>query len=117
MKQVSLAERVQVKRQEKRMTQAELAKKANITQATISRLESGEVTQLKSDKLRDLAAALGVSVDFLVGKKDRIEFEDALVNDERAKILFRGFEELSAEKRQQVLDYVRFLVSEEKKKP
>lgn len=109
-------EKVRVKRQEKSLTQAELAKKAGITQATISRVESGEMLQLGSDKLRSLAKALDVSVDFLVGKIDRMEFHDSLINDQIAKVIFRGYEKLSEERKRQVLEYVEFLVKQEKSK-
>lgn len=109
-------EKVRVKRQEKGLTQGELAKKAGITQATISRVESGEVLQLGSDKLRGLAKALDVSVDFLVGKIDRMEFDDSLINDQTAKVIFRGYEKLSEERKRQVLEYVEFLVKQEKSK-
>lgn len=109
-------EKVRVKRQEKRLTQAELAKKAGITQATISRIESGEVAQLGSEKLKGLAGALSVSVDFLVGKIDRMGFDESLINDETAKVVFRGYEKLSEEKKRQLLDYVKFLVTQEKSK-
>lgn len=109
-------EKVRVKRQEKGLTQGELAKKAGITQATISRVESGEVLQLGSDKLRGLAKALDVSVDFLVGKIDRMEFDDSLINDQTAKVIFRGYEKLSEKRKRQVLEYVEFLVKQEKSK-
>jgi transcriptional regulator with XRE-family HTH domain len=112
---MGLSEKVRVKREEKGLTQAELANLSGITQATISRLESGEVTQLKSDKLKGLAQALGVTVDFLIGKKERMEFEETLTADETAKVIFRGFEKLSDERRKQVQDFVEYLVKREKK--
>lgn len=109
-------EKVRVKRLEKGMTQAELAKKAGITQATISRVESGEVLQLGSNKLTGLAKTLDVSVDFLVGKIDRMEFDDSLINDQTAKVIFRGYEKLSEERKKQVLEFVDYLVTKEKSK-
>ncbi len=113
MSEPTLADKIRVKRLEKGMNQAELAKAAGLAQATISRLESGEVTQLKSNKLLGLAKALGVSVDFLVDKRQRMEFDETLANDEKAKVLFRGFEDLSEERRKQLLDYVKFLLAQQ----
>jgi transcriptional regulator with XRE-family HTH domain len=110
----SLAERVKVKRLEKRLNQAELAKRAGLTQATISRLESGEITQLKSDKLMKLAKALDVTVDFLVGRKERMTFDETLTADETAQVIFRGFEKLSDEARIQVKEFVEFLIQQRK---
>lgn len=117
MKKTStLADRVRVKREERGLNQADLAKKSGITQATISRIESGEVTQPKSENLLKLAQALGVTVDFLVGKSDKMEFGDALKADEKAKVLFRGYERLTEDRRTQLQSFLEWLLEEEKKK-
>ena len=50
------------------MTQAELARKAGITQPTESRIEHADIGHLKSPTLLRLANALGVTTDFLLGK-------------------------------------------------
>lgn len=113
-KDVQLAEKIKVKRHELGLSQADLARKSGLAQATISRLESGEVTQLKSDKLAGLARALRVSVDFLVSNAERMEFDEALRTDERANVIFRGYEKLSEGKRRELLDYVKFLIMQEK---
>ncbi len=111
----ALSEKVRVKRREMKLTQAQLAKQSGLTQATISRLESGEVTQLKSDALVRLAKALGVTVDFLVGKEARMEFDKALLSDETAKVIFRGYGKLSENRKRQVMEYVEFLVRQDGK--
>lgn len=49
-------------RQENCMTQDELAKKANISRATIIKLESGEEMEVKISTLEALANALNCSV-------------------------------------------------------
>jgi transcriptional regulator with XRE-family HTH domain len=54
-------------------TQAELAKAIGLTQNRISKIESGEVTQLSFKNLRALARALGVSVDWMLGTWDDID--------------------------------------------
>jgi len=109
------AEKVRVKRQELRLTQAELAKKARLTQATVSRIESGEVKELKSEAVRRLAKALQVSVDYLVGERLKPEFNEALEHDESAKTIFRGYEQLSTERRKELREYVEFLVDKQKR--
>lgn len=111
---MNLATKVRVKREEKRYTQAELAKRTGLTQATISRLESGEVRQLKSEAIKSLAKALGVSVDFLVGDMPKMSFDETLKADETAQVIFRGFEKLTKEKREQLKDYVEFLLRRHK---
>ena len=111
---MDLATKVRVKREEKGYNQAELAKRTGLTQATISRLESGEVRQLKSEAIKSLAKALGVSVDFLVGDMPKMSFDDTLKADETAQVIFRGYEKLTEEKRQQLKDYVEFLLKRHK---
>lgn len=111
-----LSEKIRVKREEKGMTQAELAKKSGLTQATISRIESGEVKQLKSDAIRALAQALGVTTDFLVGDLKHMTFDDTLRADDSAQFIFRGYEKLSEEKRKQLREFVEFLVTQQKGK-
>lgn len=113
---MSLAEKVRVKREEKRMTQAKLAEKAGLTQATISRIESGEVQQLKSVAMQSLARALDVSVDFLVGDRPRMTFDETLEADENARVIFRGYEKLPEDRKKQLRDYVEFLLSQDKTK-
>lgn len=48
------------------LSQAQLSKKSRITQATISRLESGAINQLKSNALKRLAVALSTTTDYLI---------------------------------------------------
>lgn len=57
--------RVKELREKKNLTQEELAKRANISRATISGIENGTFTVIKTDTLRKLADALGVKVSSL----------------------------------------------------
>lgn len=114
---MSLQERVkECRKKKKRWNQKQLADASGITQATISRIESGEVKQLKSESLRKLAEALDVTVDYLVGKTDKLTPNDIVESDPTAKYIFRGYEKLSAKEREQVKDFVRFLEEQKKKK-
>ncbi|HQM51551.1 MAG TPA: helix-turn-helix transcriptional regulator [bacterium] len=108
---MSLGEKVREQREKKGMNQKQLAEVAQITQATISRIEKGKVTQLKSEALKRLAVALGVTVDYLVDKTNTITPNDVLQSDETAKHLFRGYEKLSSDGRKQLIDFVNFLAS------
>ena len=111
-----LSEKIRVKREEKGLTQKELAHKCGLTQATISRLESGEVKQLKTEAIKALAKALGVTTDFLVGDMPKMSFDDTLRADDTAQIIFRGYEKLPEDKRQQVREFVEFLIRQERAK-
>ena len=54
-------------RQKQSLNQKALSALSGVSQATISRIETGRVRQLRSSALKNLADALGVSVDFLMG--------------------------------------------------
>ena len=54
-------------RQKQSLNQKALSALSGVSQATISRIETGRVKQLRSQALKNLADALGVSVDFLMG--------------------------------------------------
>jgi len=112
---MSLGGKVKELREKKGMNQKQLAEASDITQATISRIESGQVKQLKSEALKRLAEALGVTVDYLVGKNDKLTPKDIVHSDPDAQYIFRGYDKLSAKGKEQLKDFVGFLNRQEKK--
>src|SRR5436309_1402890 len=62
-------ETVRTLREEKGLNQKQLAELAGISQATISRIENGDIRELKSESVKKLADALGVSVDYLLSEE------------------------------------------------
>jgi transcriptional regulator with XRE-family HTH domain len=67
MRESTLGHRVWLQRREWRWTQEELAHRARLGRNTISRLEQGSIQQLKSNAVVQLARALDVSADYLLG--------------------------------------------------
>lgn len=63
-----LAQNLKKYRKKLKLTQEGLARKANISYNTVIKLESRGITDPRMDTLKKLAAALGVSIDGLVGK-------------------------------------------------
>ena len=57
-------------RQKQGLNQKGLSGLSGVSQATISRIETGRVRQLRSSALKNLADALSVSVDFLMGDNE-----------------------------------------------
>lgn len=106
---MSLGKKVKQLRIKKGMNQKELAEASEITQATISRIESEQVKELKSEALKRLAMALGTSMDFLGGKIDNPAPDDIVRLDPTAKHIFRGYEKMSASEREQLKDFVNFM--------
>lgn len=61
--------RIKELREQKHLTQEELAKKINVTKLTISNWENGK-HKIKSDELKEIAKVFGVTIDYLVGDVD-----------------------------------------------
>jgi XRE family transcriptional regulator of biofilm formation len=70
-----IGERVRRLRIERGLTQTELAERANISQAVISRLEADVRRNVNADVLKGLARALGCTTDYLVGMHEDIDRE------------------------------------------
>lgn len=64
--------RIKELREQKHLTQEELAKKINVTKLTISNWENGK-HKIKSDELKEIAKVFGVTIDYLVGDVDENE--------------------------------------------
>jgi transcriptional regulator with XRE-family HTH domain len=69
------AERLHVLRRRHRWTQQELAKLAQVSAITISRLERGEMRQVSAEIVARLAQVLGTSTDYLLGLKSEEHVE------------------------------------------
>ena len=71
----------------------------------------------KSSLLQRLAQALGVSADYLLREDDApVCFDEILQHDMVGQAVFRGYEVLTEEGRQQVRSFVHWLMEEEKRK-
>ena len=112
---MALADKVKELRQKLGWNQATLAQKSGITQATISRIESGKVTQPRMGQLHKLADALGATIDYLAGDSIQMSFDD-LLRDKKAQVVFRGWGSLSTAQKQQLAELVRFFEQQEEKK-
>ncbi len=61
-----LGERIRKRRDELALTQEQLARATGLKQFHISRIERGDIKDVKGETLRRLARALRVSADFLL---------------------------------------------------
>ena len=66
MNLLELGNRVKTLRKERGMTQDVLAKKANISRATLSKLENGNIAQVSIVTLNDILNHLGYELDIKV---------------------------------------------------
>lgn len=86
-------------RKEKGLTQQELANIVGITATGVSYWESGNAVP-NTETLNKLANYFGVTVNFLLGVKDKIEMED----NSRTAILFRKAEQVDPKEKEKLLD-------------
>lgn len=78
---MTFGERLKRLRELAGMSQAELARRANMHRAVINMLESGVRTGLTAESARRLARALNVTLDYLVGDST---FGDADAEEEES---------------------------------
>lgn len=110
----AIARRIRDAREKLGLNQAKLAAEAEITPAAISQIESGDRTP-STPIVRRLAAALQVSVDYLLGSTDKSELKDML-QDQSVQKFFRGFQDLSATDKQFIEKQIEILRSQSKSK-
>jgi len=72
-----IGERIKQWRERYGWSQNELARRATVPQALISRLESGQRDTVTTDVAKRLARALGVGIDYLVGTWEDAEAPEA----------------------------------------
>ena len=78
----TVGERIHMIRRRRGLTSKELAALVGTGRTTISRLENNNKPQVSFDVLFRIADVLGVSLDYLAGRKDaeRVELEPALTS-------------------------------------
>ncbi len=72
-----LGDRVRSRRVKLDLTQEQVAAASGLKQFHISRIESGDIKDVKGDTLRRLARALGCTTDYLVGMHEGEDDEEA----------------------------------------
>ena len=87
------------------MTAAELSRKTGLGEATISNYRKGRYVP-KNDKMFLICSALNVSASWLLGYDVNPEKSDAAITE--------LFERLPDDQQRQVLDYIRFLLNNQK---
>lgn len=100
-------------RQEKKLSQKELADYLGVNEKTISRWENGEST-IKSDKAQALADYFGVSVGYLLGyTENSVIYDDEQIFENDGIILTTSKKRFEEEYRNNLLkNFVRFLSDE-----
>ena len=113
---MSLTERLKALRARKGWNIRQLALAANVPYPTVWRLEKEQIRNPKLGVLSKLATALEVSLDELVRDVTRqlSNFEAMFPNDQHAEAVFRGYDKLSEQGREQVATFIGYLEAWEK---
>ncbi len=67
---MEICEKLKERRKELALTMLEVAQKIGVSEATVSRWESGDIANMRRDKIVSLASALQVSPSFIMGWED-----------------------------------------------
>ena len=108
-------ERLRDWRLKRGLTQEELARKADVPTVSVSHFETGHRFP-NAESLRRLANALGVSADYLLGRVKEPTGEDLQAADPEIALLFRRFQGMSQEAREQVKQLFETIDAMDKKK-
>lgn len=108
----TLGSRVKSTRETRETSQGALARSAGISQAALSRIESGKAAHVEARTVAKLADALGVTTDFLLGRVDesRSAVELFLGMDYLAQPFMQEYVRLSDDRRRQLHDYAVYLL-------
>ncbi len=111
-----ISEQLRRIRERKGWTQNHLADVSGVPQPSIWRLEKGLILNPKTSLLRKLAEALEVSMEYLLTENESPSFDEMLRHDEVGQAVFRGYETLNDQGREQLKSFVEWLNEEAKKK-
>ena len=112
---MSLGQRLKTLREQRELSQVELARKAHLTQPALSRIEVGGVTQPRLAVLQRLAAALAIPVGYLLGETSEAQAKAAPPEPMLGELI-QSYERLPGQERRQLVEYARFLKIQEGKK-
>lgn len=106
------------------MQQTELAERINVKKQTLYKYENDIVTNIPSDKIETIARTFNVTPAYLMGWEDENvdvmkEFEDFIEKNHilQSKIMtyLNMFSKLSPESQDNVIDYIDYQITKEKK--
>lgn len=113
MDENNLGTRVKSLRKSSGLSQKDLSASANITPATLSRIEAGKIRKIRPETLIGLSQALGVSAEYLTCRTNQINPSNILESDSCFSDIFASYMKLGRERRETLRNMARFLAAEE----
>ena len=106
---MNIGGRVRELREKRGLTQLDLTKATGLSQATISRIESGEFENLRGKTLVKLADSLRVTTDYLLGRTDKASPQHIFGVDLGAKALLKIYQDLDEDGKRMLGAFGEFL--------
>lgn len=114
-------EKLKLRRKELGLTLEDVAKTVGVGKSTVRKWETGDIANMKRDKIALLAKALKVSPAFIMGWDESMatvySFDLSHKNKESSPLVEQALQKikgLSKENQQRAIDYVDYLMSKDK---
>ena len=106
---MTIAERIRLIRQQRKLSQTELAEKAGVNLKSLSRYELGTSVP-PSDLLKNIADALGVTADVLLSD------EQVNIKDKELLIKFEAIQDMDGDTKAMILNFLDLAIRDFKAK-
>lgn len=113
---MTTGERIKKRRIELGMSADKLAEQIGVSRSTMFRYESGAIEKMPMNNLAPIARALNTTIGYLMGWEDEKNAPAAVSGDEYENEVMQYFDRLSAPRKAEALNYLRYLVMSEEKK-
>ena len=102
---MNIGEKLKALRKERKLTLEDVSRSLDISRANINKYENGNITNIPSDRIEQLAKFYDVSPAYLMGWEERhpLPQVNVTVSTDEARILSRGIDRLPKEQREQAL--------------
>lgn len=104
---------LKARRQELGLTMLEVANAVGVSEATVSRYESGNIKNMRRDRIEKYAKVLRINPALLIGAEQDDQKPESDQPPEELVILNRKARNWSPEKRKQLLDMARVMFKED----
>lgn len=113
---MTTGERIKKRRIELGMSADKLAEQIGVSRSTMFRYESGAIEKMPMNNLAPIARALNTTIGYLMGWEEEKNAPAAVSGDECENEVMQYFDRLSAPRKEEALNYLRYLVMSEEKK-